>query len=211
MPFRSRSWSLSLTPVALAAALAAAGCSRQAAPVPQGQQNGAAANRSLPENGTPGAPREGERVVNDVIGTLDRSHHGDAAPTASFLDPAGHPTTLASLRGRPVLVNLWATWCGPCIRELPTLDRVARTTRVVTVSQDLGAASATSVPAFLASHHIANLPAYRDPQVNLSMAYGGANLPMSILFDATGHEVWRMTGSMDWTTETARELLAEAG
>ena len=198
--------SLSLTALALGTALAAAGCSRQAATAPQGQGNATAA---LPENGTPGPAREGERVVHDVIGTLDRSHHGEAAPTVGFLDPAGHSTTLAALRGRPVLVNLWATWCGPCIRELPTLDRVAQTVRVVTVSQDLGDASATTVPAFLASHHITHLPAYRDPQVNLSLAYGGANLPMSVLFDSAGHEVWRMTGSMDWTSETARELLAE--
>lgn len=210
MSSRPSFWSLSLTIAAFAAALAVAGCTRESAPASQGQANSAApANLALPENGTPGPHREGELVVNDVIGMLDRSHHGMAAPTAGFLDPAGHPTTLAALAGRPVLVNLWATWCAPCVRELPTLDRVAQSVRVVTISQDLGAGSATQVSQFLASRHLTNLPAYRDPQVNLSMAYGGASLPMSILFDSTGHEVWRMTGGMDWTTATARELLAE--
>ena len=82
--------------------------------------------------------------------------------------PAGQPT-LAALRGRPVLVNLWATWCAPCVRELPTLDRLAQTTRVVTISQDLGENSATLVPQFLASHHIAaaGLDVYDgEPRVN---------------------------------------------
>ncbi|PMW91389.1 thioredoxin, partial [Pseudomonas sp. FW215-R2] len=67
---------------------------------------------------------------------IDRSHKGEAAPTVSFEGPDGKPMTLAAFTGKPVLVNLWATWCGPCVKEMPTLDAAAATIPVATISQD---------------------------------------------------------------------------
>jgi hypothetical protein len=75
------------------------------------------------------------------------------------------------------------------------------------VSQDLQGAD--KVAPFFAQHGFTTLKPYLDPHAALSIAYQ-ASLPMSILYDSTGHEVWRMTGAMDWTTETAKDLLAEA-
>src|SRR4051812_37816274 len=68
----------------------------------------------------------------------DRSHKGTPAPDATFNDPDGNQTSLAEFSGNPVLVNLWATWCAPCVKELPTLDRLsgAKHIAVVAVSQD---------------------------------------------------------------------------
>jgi thiol-disulfide isomerase/thioredoxin len=109
-------------------------------------------------------------------------------------------------------MNLWASWCAPCVKELPTLDQLARTgsVKVVAVSQDNGPHD--SVVAFLKEHRIGTLKAYQDPAMGLSGALGPDTvLPTSILFDANGKEVWRYVGDQDWTTAQAAKLLSEAG
>jgi len=157
------------------------------------------------------APAANDSVVVDTIGTLDRSHKGEAAPILRFQAPDGTETSAAQFAGKPLLVNLWATWCAPCVKEMPTLDAMAAahqgSLQVVPVSQDLDGAA--KVKPFFAQHDFKTLQPYLDPQAGLSIAYQ-ASLPMSILYDSTGHEVWRMTGAMDWTTQTAKDLLAEA-
>ena len=143
---------------------------------------------------------------------VDRSHHGSAAPPASFEDSDGKTVKLADFAGKPVLVNLWASWCGPCVKELPTLDKLARegTVQILAVSQDTGPRA--SVIAFLQSHRIATLEPYQDPKMALSGALGPDTvLPTSILIDANGKEVWRYVGDLDWTSPEAAKLLSEAG
>ncbi len=151
--------------------------------------------------------REGEKVIVDTIGTLDRSHKGEAAPAVPFQDSSGKTVSIATFAGKPVLLNLWATWCAPCVKEMPTLDKVAQTLTVVPVSQDLDGAA--KVTPFFAKGGYTHLKPYLDTKTGLSIAYN-ASLPTSVLYDSTGHEVWRMTGGMDWTTETAKALLGEA-
>ena len=119
-------------------------------------------------------------------------------------------------KGQVVLVNLWATWCAPCVKELPTLDKLAAAHRddgklgVVTVSQDSG--PQPSVEAFLAKLNAKDLGAYHDPKMALSGALGPDTvLPTSILYDAQGREVWRYVGDLDWTSPEAAKLLSEAG
>ena len=147
---------------------------------------------------------------------VDRSHKGDAAPAAAFSTPDGTAISLAKFSGVPVIVNLWATWCAPCVKELPTLDKLAASHRVdgalgvVAVSQDSGPQA--SVAAFLARLNARDLGAYHDPKMALSAALGPDTvLPTTILYDAKGHEVWRYVGDLDWTSPEAAKLLAEAG
>ena len=147
---------------------------------------------------------------------VDRSHKGQAAPDASFSDPDGGEISLADFKGTPVLVNLWATWCAPCVKELPTIDKLAASHRddgqlgVVAVSQDSGPQA--SVDAFLAKLKVGDLGAYHDPKMALSGALGPDTvLPTTILFDADGKEVWRYVGDLDWTGSEAAKLLAEGG
>ncbi len=150
-----------------------------------------------------------------LVKGVDRSHKGNRAPAAMFKNPEGGDIRLDSFKGTPVLVNLWASWCVPCVKELPTLDEVARAHRddgrlgVVAISQDSGPHA--SVVAFLAKHNIGDLVSYQDPAMKLSFALDAPVLPTSILYDADGHEVWRYVGDADWTGPEAAKLLAEAG
>jgi thiol-disulfide isomerase/thioredoxin len=142
---------------------------------------------------------------------VDRSHEGSEAPDASFSTRDGKPVSIAKLKGQPMLVNLWATWCAPCVKELPTLDKLAQSGRmnVVAVSQDDGPQA--SVDAFLKKLNV-SLAAYHDPKMALSGALGPDTvLPTSILYDANGKEVWRYVGDLDWTGPEAAKLLSEAG
>lgn len=162
----------------------------------------------------PGNQVEATAEAGPVKG-IDRSHKGEPAPDVEFKDPDGGDIRLADFRGVPTLVNLWATWCAPCVKELPTLDRLSQSNAVdgslgvVAVSQDMGPHA--SVEAFLKSHRITDLGAYQDPKMGLSGALGAEVLPTSILFDAEGREVWRYVGDLDWTSAEAARLLAEAG
>lgn len=156
-----------------------------------------------PGAGQPAAPAA-------AAGTVDRSHKGEAAPAVSFYDPAGKTVSLADFRGQPVLVNLWATWCAPCIKEMPSLDTAAAAMRgkirVLAVSQDM---QRGKVAPFFAERKLANLAPYVDPDLGLSVAYK-VNLPTTIMLDAEGRELWRVSGAMDWAGAEARALMAEA-
>ncbi len=146
----------------------------------------------------------------EAAGKVDRSHKGEPMPAFAFQDAGGKPVTLADFRGKPVLLNLWATWCAPCVREMPTLDALAArdgaTLTVLTVSQDMEPAK---VQPFLTERKLTNLKAYRDPDLKFSTGMG-VSLPTTILYDTAGKEVWRVTGGMDWAGADAAKLIAEA-
>jgi thiol-disulfide isomerase/thioredoxin len=144
-----------------------------------------------------------------LAGEVDRSHRGAPLPEITVTDPEGSTLALNTLKG-PVLLNLWATWCGPCVTELPMLDRLAAeragALQVLTVSEDM--ADGATVRAFLKERDL-KLPAWLDPDNDLAFAYGGGVLPTTVYFDASGREVWRIVGGFDWTGPEAKRLLAE--
>ena len=158
-------------------------------------------------------PRANEaRAVEDGVpkAGVDRSKAGTAAPEATFTDAAGQTVSIASFQGRPVLLNLWASWCAPCVKELPTLDALNRSgkVQVLAVSQDSG--PQPSVKAFLGKLNVPGLGAFHDPSMSLSGALNAQVLPTSVLYDAQGRELWRYTGDLDWTGAEAARLLGEA-
>ena len=188
-------------PFLLFAALTIGGCDRQS---PSGIQ----ANETIGSNAASDGAANAA-VVEEEIGTLVRDHKGTDAPGIAFANPAGGKTTLAEFRGKPVLLNLWATWCAPCVKEMPTLDALAESlgdsATVLVLAED----TPDKVDPFFQKAGFKRLQPYVDAESKFSLTLG-LNLPTTILYDSSGKEVWRMLGSMDWTGKTARELIAEA-
>jgi thiol-disulfide isomerase/thioredoxin len=181
----------------LAMAALAGGCDRQSPSAAQGDDvANATANAAVP----PPSPDEVTAPAAPALkpGSFDTTHAGTAAPDFAFENPAGKTVTLADYRGKPVLLNLWATWCAPCIKEMPALDtlaaREAGRLQVIALSQDLEPAK---VAPFWAKGGYKTLQPSLDPKIAFSTGLA-ANLPTTILYDAQGREVWRVAGAVEW-------------
>ena len=139
-------------------------------------------------------------------------------PNLALAGADGPATSLAALRGKVVLVNLWATWCSPCVREMPALDALQKALggpgfQVAAVSEDRGGAPV--VAAFLAERKLAGLPTYLDPTGDAARQLAARGLPTSVLVDAQGREVMRLEGGTDWAAagmiDKIRAVMAESG
>ncbi|WP_343033257.1 TlpA disulfide reductase family protein [Altericroceibacterium indicum] len=154
----------------------------------------------------------GDNLPAKLSGTVDRSHAGSPLPKNIVKDPTGTTLDLASLTGKPVLINLWATWCAPCVVEMPQLDAIAGERkgdlRLLTISEDMQGAE--KVNAFFEEKKFENLPRWMDPENDLIFAFGGGELPLTIMYNAQGKEIWRITGGFDWTSNAAAKLIDEA-
>ncbi len=135
------------------------------------------------------------------------------APDAPF-QFEGRDLRLRDFRGRTTLVNFWATWCAPCLKELPSLDALqgemgSDAFEVVAVAADpTGPKKARE---YLDRLNINNLKLYTDQDLALASAIGsGTVLPVSILYDREGGEIGRLVGEADWSSEEARRLVANA-
>jgi thiol-disulfide isomerase/thioredoxin len=185
-------------PIVLLLTLAAAGPLSGCAKGNGGEDQGGVANAAAP--------------ARPVPGVLDRSHAGTAAPGFTFENGEGQPITMAAFRGRPTLVNLWATWCPPCIVEMPSLDKLALregdALQVVALSQDVDGRAL--VTRFFGERQFRALEANLDPQMEYMTRLRLGTLPTTILYDANGREVWRMVGVADWESERIARLLDEA-
>lgn len=187
--------------------LVLAGCDKESGPKGQAQ----------PASGTKAAPDGNDEVglesANGMRATLSYKFAGQPAPKAVFAGSDGRDVTLADFAGRPLLMNLWATWCAPCKAEMPTLDALAALEEgrisVIAVSQDLEGRKPVS--SFFKKAGIENLEPYTDADNALIAAFGNAvALPTTILYDSDGREVWRVAGGVEWDDEEMAKLLHEA-
>ena len=132
-------------------------------------------------------------------------------PEFVLTDPKGRELRLSSLKGKPLLINLWATWCAPCVTEMPMLDELAQqkgeSLKVLTISQDMGGTE--KVSAFFAQRKFARLEPWIDLKSDLAFQYNAATLPATIYYDASGREIWRFMGGHDWTSAETERMLAE--
>lgn len=124
------------------------------------------------------------------------------APEVSFVDQSGKSVALASFRGRPVLINFWATWCAPCIAEMPSLLRLQEKLGALTilaVSEDRRGAEV--VDPFVEKHGVEKLAIYLDPKNEVGRAFGIEGLPTSVLVDRDGRLRGRLEGAAQWSAD----------
>jgi thiol-disulfide isomerase/thioredoxin len=132
------------------------------------------------------------------------------APRVAFEDADGNAVSLAQWRGQTVLVNFWATWCAPCRAEMPSLNALQQDLggedfQVVTIAT--GRNPLPAIRKFFDEVGLTDLPVLRDPKRALSRDMGVLGLPASIILNADGQEVARMTGDADWHSEDAMMFL----
>jgi thiol-disulfide isomerase/thioredoxin len=122
-------------------------------------------------------------------------------PPLRFIDGEAKPHALADFRGRVILLNLWATWCPPCRKEMPNLDRLQEKLggpdfEVVALSIDRGGLFV--VKSFYDEMDIRNLKIYLDANAEAMAALGAVGLPTTLLVDRKGWELWRIVGPVEW-------------
>jgi thiol-disulfide isomerase/thioredoxin len=121
----------------------------------------------------------------------------------------GKEVRISDFRGRVVLLNFWATWCAPCIREMPSLDRLqaelGHDVDVLAVSEDSGGGEA--VTRFLAKTPVQSLTFYLDEQKHLARAFEARGLPTTFIIDQDGRIRARLDGAAEWDSPEMATLL----
>ena len=136
-----------------------------------------------------------------------------AAPDIAFQDGTGGALKLSQWQGRVVLINLWATWCAPCRKEMPALaqlqaDMGSADFEVVAISVDRKGVEASA--AFLADTGATALKLYMEPSSEILNQLQALGLPATLLIDRRGREIGRLLGPADWASPEARALIAAA-
>lgn len=152
-----------------------------------------------------GAPEAGS-VRLQGIGALKRIEPAVMLAEAALVDGDGASHAVGSFVGRGLVLNLWATWCAPCVAELPALAVLAARVReegilVLALSSDRGGAAV--VARFYAAHGITGLAVWLDPRGAAARAWGARGLPTTLVVDRAGRERGRLEGAADWGGDAA--------
>jgi thiol-disulfide isomerase/thioredoxin len=151
-------------------------------------------------------PRPESEVELRAIDTLKLTEPPASLASQVFTDADGHEMTPADFLGKGLVLNLWATWCGPCVAELPALDRLAALLDgsgilVLPLSSDRGGAAV--VRKFYAAHNIDHLGIYLDKFGLAASGWKARGLPTTLIVDRAGRERARLEGGIAWDSEAA--------
>jgi thiol-disulfide isomerase/thioredoxin len=135
-----------------------------------------------------------------ILDRLELTEDPPVAPDPGFFGKDGEKVSLTQFRGRIVVLNLWATWCTPCVAELPALARLqaALGEKFAVVAVDLENLDAATVTEFLERHNAGSLGVYIDRERNMMRAYTAFALPLTAIIDPEGREIARSLGPQEW-------------
>lgn len=132
-----------------------------------------------------------------------------AVPEAVLLDAEDGAHSLADYKGKWVVLNFWATWCAPCRREMPSLERLqAAMPDLAVVPVATGRNAVEGIKRFFEEAGVKTLPILRDPQSELARAIGVMGLPVTVILNPEGQEVARLIGDAEWDSDSAKAVLA---
>ena len=157
------------------------------------------------------SPKTGlERFSEGSLKKLTVLEAPPAQPQAIYKSPDGAQMRLSDYQGKVVLLNVWATWCAPCVAEMPSLDRLEAQMggvdfAVVPISLDK---NASYISPFFERANIKNLPAWHDAEYSLNRALSLSYVPISVFYDRQGREIARVPGEVVWDSEEALALIA---
>jgi thiol-disulfide isomerase/thioredoxin len=152
----------------------------------------------------------GEQPLPPVAFEVQLSPEQQTLPSLRFVDAEGRAATLDDFRGRVVLLNLWATWCVPCRREMPALDRLqsalgGRDFVVLPLAVDRGGIA--PVKHFFEELGVKALGVFIDQSQQAIARLGSPGLPTTLLIDREGHEIGRQLGAAAWDSPQTVRLL----
>jgi len=133
-----------------------------------------------------------------------------ATPDLAWRDIDGNDVRIVDFAGKVLLVNFWATWCAPCVRELPSMNRLqaklaAEGLQVVAINVDTGGRYAAEP--YVQRLALDRLSLYLDPRSAVSRAMGVSVMPTSFLIDRRGREIGRLEGGAEWDSDEAVALI----
>ena len=134
-------------------------------------------------------------------------------PDLEFLDGDDKPMHLSDLNGQARLINLWATWCVPCVKEMPSLDQLQAEMprgRFLVIPISLDGPSKPKVAPFYKEQKLNNLGIFYDKGRKAMSVLNVSLLPTSILVDPAGRELGRLEGDADWDTPEGIALMRAA-
>ena len=134
---------------------------------------------------------------------------GEPAPNFQLRDMNGRIMSLSDLRGKVVLLNFWATWCGPCRIEMPAMERLYRTYdrkdfEILAVSTD---AQGVAVTKPFQQENKLTFPILHDADFRVGLSYGARTLPMTFMVDRQGIVRQHIFGARDWEAPEAHQLI----
>jgi thiol-disulfide isomerase/thioredoxin len=155
-------------------------------------------------------PNGSAPVFRGALGPFEVHGKPTAVPPLAFTDADGKALSLDSFKGKFVLLNLWATWCGPCVEEMPSLDRLqaklgGNDFAVVALATDKQGRAL--VEPFLAKLGVKNLTMYLDTSGGVNRALKTRGLPTTLLIDRDGKEIGRLEGAASWDSNAAAAFL----
>ena len=159
----------------------------------------------------PGGEQNLNGLAQGDMAKLELAKAPAATPDIALEGPDGKPIKLSDLKGQVLVVNLWASWCAPCAKEMPTLARLqaayaGKPVKVVAISLDKGAGDIDKARARIAQN--APLGFYHGPyDIAFALAPPVEALPTTVFYDRSGHERARLTAPADWTKPEARALV----